>query len=90
MTYLNETTPTECDPASVCECQNPCVICQCNEPLQYAQAPYMGSALRYFLIRYAADIRPYAEGSGDRVATSMLDCCNHLLVEADRLERGQR
>ena len=90
MTIQNQNTPIKCDPASECDCQKTCVVCQCNELPRQAKTPYMGSALRYFLIRYAADIRPYAEGSGDRVATSMLDCCNHLLVEADRLERGQK
>jgi hypothetical protein len=55
------------------------------EPPRTNQAPRMGTALRSFLKRYARELQPYAEATGDRVAASMIDCCNHLLLEANRL-----
>jgi hypothetical protein len=49
------------------------------------QVPHMGTALRYYLKRYGADLIQYAQ-AGDRVADSMLQCIDHLLIESDRLE----
>ncbi|MFC1779507.1 hypothetical protein ACFLZU_04125 [Thermodesulfobacteriota bacterium] len=56
-----------------------------TDDAQKTQAPHMGTALRSFLKRYARELQPYAETTGDRVAASMIDCCNHLLLEANRL-----
>lgn len=86
------TTPTNGktpDSAGVCQCVVPCLICCGNSTTDTPkiQPPRMGSAMRAFLRRYADDLRPCAE-TGDRVATSMLECCDVLLIEADRLERG--
>ena len=74
-----------------CNCTNPCLACGCSptESPQTNQVPRMGTALRSFLKRYARELQPYAEETGDRVATSMVDCCSFLLNESDRLERWQ-
>ena len=71
-----------------CDCLFRCAgECNCDTPSP-KQPPPMGSASRAILRRYADDLRPFAE-RGDRLATSMLECCDFLLVEADRLERGR-
>jgi hypothetical protein len=69
-----------------CNCTKPCLACCCSPT---DQVPRMGSALRSFLKRYARELQPYAEATGDRVAGSMVDCCNLLLTESDNLERWQ-
>jgi hypothetical protein len=74
---MNKTSPA-------CLCVKPCLDC-CSPN----QVPRMGTALRSFLQRYARELQPYAEETGDRVATSMVDCCSFLLNESDRLERWQ-
>lgn len=76
-----------CDPSQGCDCLESCLTCLCNKTHKQKAAPYMGSALRALLKRYSNDLKPYAVATGDRVATSMVDCCNFLLIEADRLER---
>ena len=58
-----------------------------TEPPRTNQAPRMGTALRSFLKRYARELQPYAKESGDKTATSMLECCDYLLIESDRIER---
>jgi hypothetical protein len=72
-----------------CHCVEPCLICDCklitNPPKK--QIPKLGSAARAYLKRYAADLIDYAD-DGDRITSSLIDCCNHLLIEAERLERG--
>lgn len=45
----------------------------------------MPSANRYYLRRYREDLLTAAQ-SGNRTATSMLECCDYLLIESDRLE----
>ena len=62
-----------------------------NEPTtdtQKTQVPCMGSALRYYLKRYAADLVQHAK-AGDRVADSLLQCIDHILIECDRIEGVQ-
>ena len=67
-----------------CNCTNPCLAYCCSST---DQVPRMGTALRSFLKRYARELQPYAKESGDRTATSMLECCDYLLIESDRIER---
>ena len=50
--------------------------------------PTMASRLATDLDRFAIGLRPFAEATGDRVAIAMLECCDFLLIEAYRLERG--
>ena len=50
-----------------------------NQPLP------LPSATRYYLRRYREDLLTAAQ-SGNRTATSMLECCDYLLIESDRLE----
>ena len=89
MTPIYGETP---DSAGVCQCVEPCLVC-CNDSTTDASQnqiiPRMGTALRTFLRRYSDDLQPYALATGDRVATSMLECCDLLLIESDRLERGR-
>jgi hypothetical protein len=70
--------------ATFCNCINPCVVCNCNATPKI-QPPKMGTALRSFLKRYASDLIPLAK-SGDKIASRMIDGCNNLLIESDRLE----
>ena len=82
--------PAGCDPArgNSCNCSKPGIACHCKDIPQKFQQPKMGSALRSFLKRYAADLQPYAESTGDVIAAKLVDCCGFLLTEADRLEGG--
>lgn len=87
MTSTNSKTPAKV--AEVCldtYCigpqQNTAIYCK-------AQAPRMGTALAAFLRRYRDDLLPYVETTGSCVALAMVECCDFLLIEADRLERGQ-
>lgn len=75
-------------PGLVCQCAEPCLIYCGNSTTTTpkVQPPRMGSAMRAFLRRYADDLRPFAEATGDRVAIAMLECCDLLLIEADRIE----
>ena len=84
----NSKTPAR---TGVCQCSELCSNCDCNPTTEHPkiQAPRMGTALRSFLKRYARELQPYAKETGDRVATSMVDCCNLLLDESDKLESGQ-
>jgi hypothetical protein len=69
-----------------CNCVKPCLTCNCNHnTCEKQQPPKLGSAARSYLKRYAADLIDYAE-AGDRITSSLIDCCNFLLIEADRLE----
>jgi hypothetical protein len=78
-------TQAGCDPDRGCNCENLCDACHCSEPSQQTQPPRVPTALLYGLKVYAAALQPYAETTGDKVAASMIDCCNHLLLEANRL-----
>ena len=63
--------------------------CHCSEARLPNQLPHLNSAARYGLKRYAAELIDYA-AAGDRVASSLVDCCNFILIEADRIEGGGR
>ena len=54
-------------------------------PLVLGQAPRMGTALRVFLCRYAADLQAFDEHYGDRITRQMIDCGEILLIEGERL-----
>lgn len=51
--------------------------------------PKMTPALAAGLKAYASALRPYAERTGDRVPLAMVECCDFLLIEAERMERGR-
>ena len=53
-------------------------------PLVLGQAPRMGTALRVFLCRYAADLRAFDEKNGDRITRR-----EFLLIEGERLGDAQ-
>jgi len=76
--------------SGVCQCAELCLICYGNSTTDTPkiQPPPMGSASSAILRRYADDLRPFAE-RGDRLATSMLECCDFLLIESDRLQRAR-
>jgi hypothetical protein len=76
----------------VCHCVELCAFCNCKTitpPPKRQVTPHMGSELRALMSRYAADLLPLAENTGERVVTSMIECCNFLIIEAERLEGGQ-
>ena len=49
------------------------------------QTMRLPSATRYFLNRYREELQPHAQ-AGHKIATSMLECCDFLLIESDRVE----
>lgn len=51
------------------------------------KSPKMGSEHRTSIQNYKDELRRYAEETGDRVVLAMIDCCDFLLIEANRLER---
>jgi hypothetical protein len=71
-----------------CHCTELCITCDCNpaELMQTNQVIRLPSATRYYLNRYREGLQPHAQ-AGHKTATSMLECCDYLLIEADRAER---
>lgn len=47
----------------------------------------MSPALAEALGDYSRELLPFAIATGDRVALAMIECCDFLLIEAERLER---
>ena len=72
-----------------CLCVECNLTCRCNYTIDSPKIkpPRMGTALRSDLMRYSEDLIPLVN-SGDKFASGMLDCCNNLLIESDRLEGG--
>jgi hypothetical protein len=63
-----------------CKCVTPCQLCKCNPT-----TPRMGAALTADMKRYRNELALLLP---ERIITSMVDCCDFLLIESDRLERG--
>jgi hypothetical protein len=63
-----------------CKCVRPCQLCKCNPT-----TPQMGVALTADMKRYRNELALLLP---DRIISSMVDCCDFLLIESDRLERG--
>jgi hypothetical protein len=74
--------------ARACRCVELCITCDCNptESPPINQAIRLPSATRYYLNRYREDLQPHAQ-AGHKTATSMLECCDYLLIESARTER---
>lgn len=72
-----------------CQCVECCLICRCKDTIgtPQIQPPKMGMALRFYLKRYSAELFPLAK-SGDKVASRIIDGCNNILIESNRLEGG--
>ena len=88
MIISNDKTPAGCNRRGAnCNCLVPCLNCNCMHNTLKKQPPKLGSAARAYLKRYAADLVEYGD-AGDKITLSIIDCCNHLLSESDRLEGG--
>lgn len=59
---------------------------QSNTP----QAPVPGTALTAFLRRHVADLRSFDPDHSNRMVQQMIDCADFLMIEGERLGRGQR
>lgn len=53
---------------------------------QNAPPPRMGTALTAYLKRYRENLLHFPP---DRIISSMVDCCDYLLIESERLESGE-
>ncbi len=84
----SDKTPAGCNRRGAkCNCLKPCPACNCKHNTPKKQPPKLGSAARAYLKRYVEDLIEYGV-AGDKITLSIIDCCNHLLIEAGRLEGG--
>jgi hypothetical protein len=86
MTLQNENSGGQARASKNCSCGGRCK--QVDTPIfpLKNQAIRLPSATRYYLRRYREDLIIEAQ-SGNKTATSMLECCDYLLIESDRVER---
>ncbi len=83
-------TPHRGQPARTisCNCLNHHYVSDYKHKTHIIQPPKMGALLRFLLNRYTVNLIPLAK-SGDKIASRMIDGCNNLLIESERLERRQ-
>lgn len=70
-----------------CECRNGDGASHqiyCDNCIPFIDKPRMSDALIFLLIKYSEELRDFDEIHGDRMARSMVDCIDFLLIEDDR------
>lgn len=83
------TAPSGCDPDRGSQCANTDLLGNYTNIACLGQEPEMLSTLRAAL-GLCIEYFMCSERADDRVASAAIDCCNFLLIEAERLEGRRR
>lgn len=88
---INDNAPAV---TGACQCLETLLNCECHNTIDTTKnqisTPHMMSTLRDHIRCYVDDLQPYSFETGSKVVSAMVDCCNFLLIESERLEKEGR